>query len=82
MKGEIARKLVYQEPISLEKICYFFEKIQSCQSSIVFCKEGKKTTVQNLSSVIPFFLKMKKGDRYSLIAEGESAEQDLNTIPI
>lgn len=82
MKGEITKTLVYKEPISLENLCYFFEKIQSCQSSFAICKEGKKTTVEKLSSVVPFFLTMKKGDSYSLVAEGESAEQDLNTIPI
>ncbi|HET7657417.1 MAG TPA: hypothetical protein VFK37_03930 [Bacillales bacterium] len=82
MKGEFSKTIVYQEPITLENICLFFEKAQTCRSSIALCREGRKTPVERLSSMVPFFLKLKKGDRYSLVAEGESAEQDLSMIPI
>ena len=82
MKGEFTKTLVYQEPVKLEQICSFFEKIQNCQSRFSVCKEGYKTPVEKLSSMVPFFLKLKKGDSYSFIAEGELAEQDLNNLSI
>ncbi|HET7627301.1 MAG TPA: hypothetical protein VFK44_02830 [Bacillales bacterium] len=76
----LSKDVTYLEPIKLEKICNFFDKVKRCESKIALCKEDVPTPVADLSSIVPFFLKLKEGDRFSIVAEGERADQELSMI--
>ncbi|MBS4219022.1 HPr family phosphocarrier protein [Bacillus sp. FJAT-49711] len=80
MKVIQSKTLTYKEPINLEKINEFFNKIKSYQFNLFLSKQGLLTNGKTLASLVSFFLILKQGDSFMLILEGKDANQALESF--
>lgn len=88
LKGETHMKVIrskmiqYTKKLELNHLFEFFEKARATQSTIILCKEGLSSDCKNFSNLLSFFLCLKEGDSYLLIAEGNDAEQTIDRLSI
>ncbi|WP_026677626.1 HPr family phosphocarrier protein [Fictibacillus gelatini] len=82
MKVIQSASFTYDQPVTLNLIYRFYKKVQSCQSNVLLCKNGLYSQGKTLTALVSFFLLLKKGDPYLLIAEGEDANKDLQALSL
>ncbi|WP_062105574.1 HPr family phosphocarrier protein [Bacillus niameyensis] len=80
MKVIRSKSFTYMEPVTIEKIYQFFNKLKSCQANLFLSKKGLLINGKTLVSLVSFFLMLEKGESYMLIFEGKDADQAVEVL--
>lgn len=72
--------IFYNEPPTITHIHHFYALMTTFQTSLFISKQGALISIKNLSTLVSFFLTLKKKDFVLFIFEGIDAKRALRTL--
>ncbi|OUB24956.1 hypothetical protein BK708_15555 [Bacillus thuringiensis serovar yunnanensis] len=70
----------YNEIPTITQIHHFYTLMTTFQTNVFIGKHGALTSIKNLSTLVSFFLTVKKRDLVLFIFEGIDAKRALRTL--
>ncbi|PFO48144.1 hypothetical protein COJ71_19215 [Bacillus cereus] len=70
----------YNEIPTITQIHHFYALMTTFQTNVFISKHGALTSIKNLSTLVSFFLTVKKRDLVLFIFEGIDAKRALRTL--
>ncbi|WP_141528595.1 hypothetical protein [Bacillus thuringiensis] len=70
----------YNEIPTITQIHHFYALMTTFQTNVFIGKHGALTSIKNLSTLVSFFLTVKKKDLILFIFEGIDAKKALRTL--
>ncbi|HHT7225464.1 TPA: hypothetical protein ACTZ5W_002640 [Bacillus cereus] len=70
----------YNETPTITQIYHFYALMTTFQANLFISKHGTMTSIKNLSTLVSFFLTVKKKDLILFIFEGIDAKRALRTL--
>ncbi|MCQ6285265.1 hypothetical protein NPM03_06075 [Bacillus cereus] len=70
----------YNETPTITQIHHFYALMTTFQTNVFIGKHGALTSIKNLSTLVSFFLTVKKKDLILFIFEGIDAKKALRTL--
>lgn len=70
----------YNETPTITQIHHFYALMTTFQTNLFISKHGTMTLIKNLSTLVSFFLTVKKRDLVLFIFEGIDAKRALRTL--
>ncbi|WP_141540575.1 hypothetical protein [Bacillus cereus] len=70
----------YNETPTITQIHHFYALMTTFQVNLFISKHGTMTSIKNLSTLVSFFLTVKKRDLVLFIFEGIDAKRALRTL--
>ncbi|MGA5678296.1 hypothetical protein ACPCHR_11350 [Bacillus bombysepticus] len=70
----------YNEIPTITQIHHFYALMKTFQTNVFIGKHGALTSIKNLSTLVSFFLTVKKRDLVLFIFEGIDAKRALRTL--
>ncbi|HDX9492663.1 hypothetical protein P4388_02940 [Bacillus thuringiensis] len=70
----------YNEIPTITQIHHFYALMTTFQTNVFIGKHGALTSIKNLSTLVSFFLTVKKKDLILFIFEGIDAKRALRTL--
>ena len=70
----------YNETPTITQIHHFYALMTTFQTNVFISKHGTLTSIKNLSTLVSFFLTVKKRDLVLFIFEGIDAKKALRTL--
>ncbi|AUB62309.1 hypothetical protein CN917_08685 [Bacillus thuringiensis] len=70
----------YNETPTITQIHHFYALMTTFQTNVFIGKHGALTSIKNLSTLVSFFLTVKKKDLILFIFEGIDAKRALRTL--
>ncbi|EOW9527149.1 hypothetical protein ACO11K_000754 [Bacillus cytotoxicus] len=72
--------ILYNEPPTLTQIHHFYALMTTFQTNLFISKHGALTPIKNLTTLVSFFLTIKKRELVLFIFEGIDAKKALRTL--
>ncbi|BCA35415.1 hypothetical protein KLI54_15680 [Bacillus thuringiensis] len=70
----------YNETPTITQIHHFYALMTTFQTNVFISKHGTLTSIKNLSTLVSFFLTVKKRDLVLFIFKGIDAKRALRTL--
>ncbi|EEL46981.1 hypothetical protein BK742_11620 [Bacillus thuringiensis serovar pingluonsis] len=70
----------YNETPTITQIHHFYALMTTFQTNVFISKQGTLTSIKNLSTLVSFFLTVKKRELVLFIFEGIDAKKALRTL--
>ncbi|OTY52958.1 hypothetical protein CN272_02050 [Bacillus anthracis] len=72
--------ILYNETPTITQIHHFYALMTTFQTNVFISKQGTLTSIKNLSTLVSFFLTVKKRELVLFIFEGIDAKRALRTL--
>ncbi|KOS30128.1 hypothetical protein ADK18_05035 [Bacillus anthracis] len=72
--------ILYNETPTITQIHHFYALMTTFQTNLFISKQGTLTSIKNLSTLVSFFLTVKKKELVLFIFEARNAKRALRTL--